>query len=185
VPVPVDAAAQVAREARMRFLGTCVLVGLLASPQSVAAQVVDGAATSKQASAGLVVHAHIPLPPQLMLRSSYFLYLDTDADTDAASDQTEPNAQEPKSGQAAEEGAIPPEEPVSSPAPGTEVPDLETLSHRSIEHYESQSAKSGKKGGTGKRSRGAKAGIAVGVIVGVGLVGFGIGAAVAVSNMEF
>ena len=38
---------------------------------------------------------------------------------------------------------------------------------------------------TKQRSRGAKAGIAVGVIVGVGLVGFGIGAAVAISNWEF
>jgi hypothetical protein len=38
---------------------------------------------------------------------------------------------------------------------------------------------------TTQRSRGAKAGIAVGVILGVGLVGFGIGAVVVMSNWEF
>jgi hypothetical protein len=120
-----------------------------------------------------------------MLRASYYLYLDADADTGATSDQTEPNAGEPKSAQADGEVASPepnPEESVSSPAPGTEAPDIDTLSQRAIVHYETQSAQSGRQGGTGGRSRGAKTGIAVGVILGVGLVVFGIAAAVAVSN---
>jgi hypothetical protein len=158
----------------MRYLAF-VLMTFLAGPQTVAAQIDEGAVPKIT----LPTNPQL-LPPQLMLRASYYLYLDADADNGATSDQTEP-----KNAQAAEEGAIPLEEAISLPAPGTEVPDIETLSHRSIEHYESQSAKSGRQGGTGKRSRGAKAGIAVGVIVGVGLVGFGIGAAVAVSNMEF
>jgi hypothetical protein len=163
----------------MRYLAF-VLMTFLAGPQTVAAQIDEGAVPKITSPTNPQL-----LPPQLMLRASYYLYLDADADNGATSDQTDPNANEPKNAQAAEEGAIPLEEAISLPAPGTEVPDIETLSHRSIEHYESQSAKSGRQGGTGKRSRGAKAGIAVGVIVGVGLVGFGIGAAVAVSNMEF
>jgi hypothetical protein len=130
-----------------------------------------------------------------MLRARYYLYLDADADTDATSAQIEPNVEEPKSGQAAEEGVIPQEGPVSSPAPETEVPDIDTLSQRAIEHYDSlhqqrkgnslhYATQSGRQGGTGGRSRGAKAGIAVGVILGVGLVGVAIGAAVAVSNWD-
>jgi len=64
------------------------------------------------------------------------------------------------SAQTGQEGAMP-EEPVSSPAPGTEVPelraptpDIETLSQRAIEHYEIQRAqprskkRKGRQGGT-------------------------------------
>ena len=177
----------------MRYLvGFGLALALVAFPMSVNAQGAEGA--SKQASAASFVHGGGLLPPQLMLRVSYYLYLDADADTGATSDQTEPNAEEPKSAQADGEVATSEsnlEEPVSSPAPGTEVPDIDTLSQRASEHfeiqrkhYESQRAPSGRQGGTGGRSRGAKAGIAVGVILGVGLVGVGIGAAVAMSNWE-
>ena len=170
----------------MRYLvGFGLALALVAFPMSVNAQGAEGA--SKQASAASFVHGGGLLPPQLMLRVSYYLYLDADADTGATSDQTEPNAEEPKSAQADGEVATSEsnlEEPVSSPAPGTEAPDIDTLSQRAIEHHEIQSAQSGRQGGTGSRSRGAKAGIAVGVILGVGLVGVGIGAAVAMSNWE-
>jgi hypothetical protein len=170
----------------MRYLvGFGLVLALVAFPMSVNAQGAEGA--SKQASAASFVHGGGLLPPQLMLRVSYYLYLDADADTGATSDQTEPNAEEPKSAQADGEVATSEsnlEEPVSSPAPGTEVPDIDTLSQRASEHYEIQRAQSGRQGGTGGRSRGKKAGIAVGVILGVGLVGIAIGGAVAMSNWE-
>ena len=169
----------------MRYLVSfvCVLAGLAALPLSASAQAGEEAVPK----VALAIHTQHRLPPQLMLRASYYLYLDADADNGATSDQTEPNAEEPKSAQADGEVATSEsnlEEPVSSPAPATEVPDIDTLSQRSIEHYEVQSADTGRQGGTGSRSRGAKAGIAVGVILGVGLVGIGIGAAVAMSNWE-
>ncbi len=163
------------------FTCFCALVGTL--PQSASAQAGEEAVPK----VALAIHTQHRLPPQLMLRASYYLYLDADADNGATSDQTEPNADEPKSARADGEVATSEsnlEEPVSSPAPGTEAPDIDTLSQRAIEHYEMQSAQSGRKGGTGRRSRGAKAGIAVGVILGVGLVGTAIGAAVAMSNWE-
>ena len=49
------------------------------------------------------------------------------------------------SAQAGEEGETPEpnlEEPVSSPAPESEVPDIDALSQRAIEHYEIQSTQS-------------------------------------------
>ena len=169
----------------MRYLVSfvCVLAGLAALPLSASAQAGEEAVPK----VALAIHTQHRLPPQLMLRASYYLYLDADADNGATSDQTEPNAEEPKSAQADGEVATSEsnlEEPVSSPAPATEVPDIDTLSQRSIEHYEVQSAETGRQGGTGSRSRGAKAGIAVGAILAVGLVGIGIGAAVAMSNWE-
>ena len=176
----------------MRYLVSfvCVLAGLAALSLSASAQAGEEAVPK----VALAIHTQHRLPPQLMLRASYYLYLDADADNGATSDQTEPNAEEPKSAQADGEVATSEsnlEEPVSSPAPGTEVPDIDILSQRASEHYEirrahyeSQRAPSGRQGGTGGRSRGAKAGIAVGVILGVGLVGVGIGAAVAMSNWE-
>ena len=169
----------------MRYLVSfvCVLAGLAALPLSASAQAGEEAVPK----VALAIHTQHRLPPQLMLRVSYYLYLDADADNGATSDQTEPNAEEPKSAQADGEVATSEsnlEEPVSSPAPATEVPDIDTLSQRSIEHYEVQSAETGRQGGTGSRSRGAKAGIAVGAILAVGLVGIGIGAAVAMSNWE-
>jgi hypothetical protein len=77
-------------------------MALVAFPTSVNAQGAEGA--SKQASAASFVHGGELLPPQLMLRASYYLYLDADADTGATSDETEPNAEEPKSAQAGGEG---------------------------------------------------------------------------------
>ena len=177
----------------MRYLVPllCALTLLVALPQRVAAQTGEKAATS----AASAVHASHHLPRQLMLRASYYLYLDAAADTEATSDQTEPNADKPQSAQA--DGGVATSEsnleaPVSAPAPGSEAPDIDTLSQRSIEHYETEGEKRGgqrgtgesSRGGTGERSRGAKAGIAVGVILGVGLVGVGIGAAVVAATFE-
>lgn len=169
----------------MRYLISllCALTLLVALPERVAAQTDEEAATS----AAPAVHAKYHLPPQFMLRASYYLYLDAAADTEAASDQTQPNAEKPKSAQAVggvatSESNL--EEPVSSPAPASEVPDIDTLSQRSIEHYETESEQRGKQRGTKGRSRGAKAGIAVGVILGVGLVAVGISAAVFAANFE-
>jgi hypothetical protein len=167
---------------RYLFALLCALTLWVALPQRVAAQTGEEAATS----AALAVHAKYHLPPQLMLRASYYLYLDAAADTEATSDQTEPNAEKPKSAQA--DGGVATsesnlEEPVSSPAPGSEVPDIDTLSERSIEHYETESEQRGGQRGTGGRSRAAKAGIGVGVILGVGLVGMGIAAAVIVPQL--
>ena len=146
----------------MRYLVSfvCVLAGLAALPLSASAQAGEEAVPK----VALAIHTQHRLPPQLMLRASYYLYLDADAEVATSESNLE--------------------EPVSSPAPATEVPDIDTLSQRSIEHYEIQSAQSGTQGGTGSRSRGAKAGIGVGVILGVGLVGIGIGAAVVMSNWE-
>ena len=75
------------------------------------------------------------------------------------------------------------EEPVSTSAPEAEVPDIATISQRSIQHYEIQSAQTQRH--RRQRGTGRKVGIAVGVIVGTTLVGLAIGGAVAVSNWEF
>ena len=118
----------------MRYLLSLVcVVAMVASPMSASAQGGEAGPTS----APLVVHSF--LPPQLMLRASYYLYLDADVDKGVTSDQTEAKAEEPKSAQADGEVATSEsnlEESVSSPAPGTEVPDIDTLSQRAIEHYE-------------------------------------------------
>ena len=58
----------------MRYLVICVLAGLLAWPQSVAVQTGEEA----PANPGLAIHAQHRLPPQLMLRASYYSYLDVD-----------------------------------------------------------------------------------------------------------
>ena len=174
----------------MRLVLAMVLGVLVALPLRANAQEGE-AATPKLVS---VIHAEHRLPPHLILRASYYLYLDLGAQNGATSRPSEPNAANPKSAQGEGEVASPEskgEEAASSSAPSTtEVPDIDTLSQRAIENYEIQSAQghtpryaqSRGRGGTGGRSRGAKAGIAVGVIVGVGLVVFGIAAAVAVSN---
>jgi hypothetical protein len=171
----------------MRYLLGFLFVSapLVTLAQSVDAQTGEEAVTKL----ALAMHTQHRLPPQLMLRASYYLYLDADADNSAASDQGESSPEQPKSARADGEVTSPEsnlEESLSSPAPGTEAPDIDTLSQRAIENYETQSAQTHTQGrrrrGTGGRSRGAKAGIAVGVIVGVGLLVFGIAAAVAVSN---
>lgn len=147
----------------------CVLTLWVALPQRVAAQASEEATTN----AALAVHAKYHPPPQLMLRASYYLYLDAAAaaDTEAASDQTGPKAEQP--GEPTEptrsrlerwhpEAFEDPSKPTSMPVyvdPVTGTP----LAAPPTEKQE--------------RSPGAKAGMAVGIILGVGLVGIGIGAA--------
>jgi len=159
------------------FLCVSALVGTL--PQSASAQAGEEAAPK----VALAIRTQHRLPPQLMLRAGYYLYLDADADNGTTSDQTEPNAEEPKSAQANGEVATSesnPEEPVSSPAPGTEAPDIETLSQRAIEdfeiRYETQSEE--KKKHERRRRRGLAIGVPIAVAVVVVMV---MGAAVAAS----
>ena len=169
----------------MRYLlgFMCVVAALLASPLSATGQAGEEAVPK----VALAVQTQHRLPPQLMLRASYYLYLDADADNGATSDQTEPNAEEPKSAQADGEVATSEsnlEEPVPSTAPGTEVPDIDTLSQRAIEHHEIhyKTPSEGKK----KPNRRRRRAIALGVTIPILVVGIAvlIGAAVAVSNME-
>jgi len=169
----------------MRYLvGFGLALALVAFPMSVNAQGAEGA--SKQASAASFVHGGGLLPPQLMLRVSYYLYLDADADTGATSDQTEPNAEEPKSAQADGEVATSEsnlEEPVSSPAPGTEVPDIDILSRRSIEHFEIQSEEKKKRERTRGRARRKGIPIAVAAVVAVVVLG-AVGASYSSSGFD-
>ena len=163
----------------MRYLVTllCVLALLVALPQRVAAQT-SAKATTSAASA---VHVRHHLPPQLMLRASYYLYLDAAAaaDTEAASDQTEPNAEQPGE----------PTEPTRSrlerwhpeafddPSKPTSMPVyVDPLTGTPVAAPPTEKKK--------ERSPGAKAGIAVGVILGVGLVGIGIGAAAVAASFS-
>jgi hypothetical protein len=70
------------------------------------------------------------------------------------------------SAQAGEKGETPEpnlEEPVSSPAPETEAPNIDTLSQRAIEHYEIQYGKPRME----VRVKGARTGLAVSAGVGV------------------
>ena len=165
----------------MRWLVTllCVLPLLVALPQRAAAQTSEEAATS----AARPVHAKHHLPPQLMLRASYYLYLDAAAaaDTEAASDQAGPNAEQP--GEPTEptrsrlerwhpEAFDEPSKPTSMPVyvdPATGMPLAEP-------GYPAPPTE------TKKRSPGAKAGIAIGVILGVGGVGAAIAAAAVIPN---
>jgi hypothetical protein len=75
----------------MRYLVVCVLAGLLAQPQSVAAQTGEEA----PANAGAAVHAH-HLPPQFMLRTSYF-YLPEHLEQRRPGHQQKETAKEPTS----------------------------------------------------------------------------------------
>jgi len=59
-------------EVAMRYLVLSMLAALLAWPQNVAAQT----GTEASANAGLTIHAQHHLPPQLMLRASYYYLLD-------------------------------------------------------------------------------------------------------------
>lgn len=182
----------------LAFAAWVWVLAAVALPQGASAEASEEGA----ASAGPVVHAKHHLPPQLMLRASYFLYLDADTDADATSDQAEPSAEEPRSAEAAEQG--------TSPAPNAKEPAQSTqpppsrLERWHPEAFEDQTKPASEPAlklelDSGdlevtptapeqtqkkKLSPGAKAGIAVGVIVGVGLIGFGIGAAVAMSNFE-
>ena len=168
----------------MRYLVgvLCGLMLLVALPQRVAAQAGEEAVPK----VALAIYTQHRLPPQLMLRASYYLYLDADADNGATSDQTEPNVEEPKSAQADGEVATSEsnlEEPVSSPAPGTELPDIDTLSHRAVEHYEihykipSEEKK--------KHERRRRRGLAIGVSIAVAVVvGVAVAAAVVVPHFS-
>jgi hypothetical protein len=100
----------------MRFVVAMVLAGLLAWPQPVAAETGEEAPTK----AALPIHATYRLPPQLMLQAGYYLYFDTGAEDTTSDQASESNLKEP----------------VSSPAPETEMPDINTLSQRAIEHYD-------------------------------------------------
>jgi hypothetical protein len=171
-------------EVAMRPLVSFVLVitGVVL-PSSV------GAHTGEEVTPKTALAMH--MPAQLTLRASYFLYLDTDAIDSVASDQSGSDAREPKD--ASEGGEVAssesnPEQSASSSESRTAVPDIDTLSEKAIEDYEIQSAQryvtDGGQGGAGRRSPGAKAGIAIGVILGVGLVSFGVAAAVIVATWE-
>jgi hypothetical protein len=159
----------------MRYVvGFVLVIPLVVSPLGATAQAGD----EPVPKVALGIRTQHRLPPQLMLRAGYYLYLDADADSDAKSDRAEPSAEEPKISQAVEEDATPLEEPVSSAAPGTDVPDIDTLSERSIEQYETRPA---------QPNRRRKRAIALGVTIPILVVGSAllIGGAVAVSNMEF
>lgn len=129
----------------MRYLVTvlCALTLLVALPQRVAAQTDHEGPTS----AALVVHAKRPLPPQLMLRASYYYYVDPVCPSGV------------RYGKCAKTHAA------QTPAEQSHKPAEQSHKKKSL-------------------SRGAKAGIAVGVIVGATLIGVGIGVAVWSANFE-
>ena len=166
------------------FVGLVLVLALVASPLWVSAQAGEEIAPK----AALSVHTQHRLPPQLMLRSSYFLYVDTDEISGAASGQTESDVAEPTG--AHEDGEVASsesnlEESVSSPAPGTAVPDIDTLSQRAIEDHEIRYEIPSGQEKHPKRRRRLK--IALGITVPIVVVGSAIliGAAVALSQSEF
>lgn len=170
----------------MRYVaGFALSMALAAWPLRVSAHEGESVAISKHANTGSLISGRGLLPPQLMLRAGYYLDLEAGANTDATSVLTEPSAEEPNRGQQDERSATTQEEALPSSAPGTDVPDIETLSQRAVEHFEIRHAQSRTKRGTGERSRAAKIGIAVGSILATGVVAFGIAAAVAVSTLDF
>jgi hypothetical protein len=171
----------------MRYLVAllCALMLLVALPQRVAAQIGEEAATS----AALAVRAKYHLLPQLMLRASYYLYLDAAAaaDTEATSDQTGPNAEQPGE----------PTEPTRSrlerwhpeafddPSKPTSMPVyVDPVAGTPLAVPEDPQVPTAPPTEKRKRSPGAKAGIAVGVMLGAGLVGVAIGAAVFAATFE-
>ena len=192
----------------MRYLVgfVCVLGALMSSPLSAGAEGGEQGTNAKATSPALAIHTQHRLPPQLMLRASYYLYLDADADNGTTSDQTEPNAEEPKSGQAGEEGTAAelkavepaqsteptrsrlerwhpeafedPKKPASEPAIKLEVDStaLEVTPTAPPTLEELERQK--------KKRRRRGIGIGVGVTLGVAVVGLAIGSAVAMSNFE-
>jgi hypothetical protein len=178
----------------MRNVGRFVfVVAFVALPLIASAQAGEEALPK----VALAIHTQHRLPPQLMLRASYYLYLDADEKgrsrverwhPEAFVDPSEPNAEEPKSAQADGEVATSGsnlEESVSSPAPGTAVPDIDTLSQRAIEHHEIHYKTPNE--GSKKPNRRRRRAIALGVTIPILVVGTAvlIGGAVAVSNREF
>ena len=139
----------------MRYLAGCtlVLVALVALPQSVAAQTVEEA----PASAALSIHAPHRLPPQLMLRASYFYYFEG-----SRLERWHPEAFVDPT---AKPKATNVDETESSPAPETDEPDLDTQSQRATEER--------------NRKRAIALGVTIPVVV-LGVVGVLIGAMVAV-----
>lgn len=151
-----------------------------------------GAQTRKEAptSAAVAVHGKSALPPQLMLRASYYLYLDADADTDATSDPTNAKAEEPapSSEPARDKGSSRLErwhpeafKDPSKPEPSVELEldssglEVTPSAPMTVEDSERQEAKQGK---------GRQAGVAVGVILGITLVAVAVGAGVAISKWD-
>ena len=142
-------------EVVMRYLvGLICALALVASPLSVSAQEHDEAPKS----AALAIHGKSHAPLQLMLRTTYFYDIDVD----------------PLSGRPTT---------VAPTAPGTEVPDIDTHSQRSIEHYEIHHAaaptEASRQGGM---SRGGK--IAVGVVVPLVVAGIVAGAVVMATGFD-
>jgi len=130
-----------------------VLPGLMALPVSVSAQAGEGAASS----AGLTLHAQHHLPPQLMLRASYFYYFEG-----SRLERWHPEAFVDPT---AKPKATNVDETESSPAPETDEPDLDTQSQRATEER--------------NRKRAIALGVTIPVVV-LGVVGVLIGAMVAV-----
>jgi hypothetical protein len=140
-------------EVAMRYAMICVFASLLVWPQRVAAEIGEEAPTKSS----LTVHAQHHLPPQLMLRASYYYLLD-----DSRLERWHPEAFKDPSSPAGE-----PALKLEGDSAGVEVTPTEGTAQPS-------------KG----LSRGGR--IAVGVIVPLAVVGIVIGAAMVASikNME-
>jgi hypothetical protein len=153
----------------MRYLFgfVCVLSLLLAWPLSVGAQ----GGEEGVPKVALAIDTQHRLPPQLMLRLSYYLYLDADADTDATSDQIEPSAEEPSQSVEPKKSLLERWQPEAfvdptKPKPGSEPALQLGVDSAGLEVTPTAPEQTQEK----ERSRGAKAGIAVGAILGLGLV---------------
>ena len=161
----------------------CVLTLLVALPQGLAAQTGEEAAANATPAVSVKYH----LPPQLMLRASYYLYLDAAADIEAASAQTGSNAEQPGEPTDPTRSRLEQEHPEAfdDASKRTSMPVyVDPVTGAPLAVPEDPQVPSAPPAEKRKRSPGAKAGIAVGVILGVGLVGVGIGAAVVARNFE-
>jgi hypothetical protein len=149
----------------MRYLvgSLGVLVGLAALPPSASAQGGEEALPK----VALAIHTQHRRPPQLMLRGSYYLYLDADEKGRPRVERWHPEA------------FVDPSEP------NAEVPDIDTLGQRAIEHQEihSKTPNEGQKNPNRRRRRAIALGITIPILV-VGTAVL-IGGAVAASNRDF
>ncbi len=149
----------------MRYLVgfVCVLAALAALPLSASGQ----AGKEALPKVALAIHTQHRLPPQLMLRASYYLYLDADEKGRSGVERWHPEA------------FVDPSEP------DAEVPDIDTLGQRAIEHHEIhyKTPNEEKK----KPDRRRRRAIALGVTIPLLVVGTAvlIGGAIAASNTEF